>query len=64
MREWVRRKGRRAEAWDAAVYALAALHGLMAQGVHVDSEAAKIDAMRTAGVIPAAPLVTRSRWMG
>ena len=62
VREWVRRKGRRAEAWDCAVYALAALHGLMAQGVHVDSEVARIEAMKTVGVVPA-PMVTRSKWM-
>jgi phage terminase large subunit GpA-like protein len=45
VRVWERRKGRRAEALDCAVYAYAALHGLMHQGVHPDREAERIALM-------------------
>lgn len=48
-RVWERRKGRAAEAWDAAVYAYAAIFGLQAQGVHVDAEAARLDGLRQVG---------------
>jgi phage terminase large subunit GpA-like protein len=48
-RSWERRKGRAAEAWDAAVYAYAAVFGLQAQGIHVDVEAAKLEALRQTG---------------
>ena len=65
VRTWERRKGRAAEAWDCAVYALAALHGLMAHGVHVDVEAAKLEAARVSGAVQSeAYQVYRSRFMG
>ncbi|MEZ5398610.1 MAG: terminase gpA endonuclease subunit [Bryobacteraceae bacterium] len=65
VRSWVRRKGRRAEAWDAAVYALAALAGLASHGISVDVEASKIEAMRNAGIVPGAGYqVARSRFIG
>lgn len=53
-RAWDRRKGRRAEAWDAAVYSLAAVFALQSHGVYVDVEAGKIEAMRQTGAVPAA----------
>jgi phage terminase large subunit GpA-like protein len=49
VRTWERRRGRAAEAWDCGVYSLAALHGLMAHGVHVDVEAAKLEQARVTG---------------
>lgn len=42
VRVWERRKGRRAEALDCAVYAYAALHALMQQGVYPDREAERL----------------------
>jgi len=59
-----RRKGRRAEAWDAGVYALAAVFALQSHGVHTPAEAGKIEAVKQAGAIqlPAYP-VYRSRFV-
>ncbi|WP_321470115.1 phage terminase large subunit family protein [uncultured Paludibaculum sp.] len=63
-RIWERRKGRAAEAWDAAVYAYAALFGLQAQGIHVDVEAARLHGLRQAGAAPAPGYqVYRSRFV-
>ena len=53
VRKWERRKGRRAEAWDCANYALAALYALRAYGFSVDNEAAAIAAMRQVNSLPA-----------
>ncbi len=64
-RTWERRKGRAAEALDAAVYALAALAGLASFGVHVDVEAARLESMRQTGAAAAMPYqVYRSRFLG
>ncbi|MBL8210642.1 MAG: phage terminase large subunit family protein [Bryobacterales bacterium] len=62
-RTWVRRKGRKAEAWDCAVYSLAALHSLAAHGVTPDVEAAKIEAMRQTGAAPVAYQKYRSKFV-
>lgn len=53
VRRWERRKGRRAEAWDCAVYAYAALCGLRAHGIYVEAEAAAIEAMSQVDSLPA-----------
>lgn len=45
VRKWERRKGRRAEALDCALYAYGALCGLRAHGIYVEAEAAAIEAM-------------------
>ncbi|MEM9764668.1 MAG: terminase gpA endonuclease subunit [Pseudomonadota bacterium] len=64
-----RHPGARNEAFDCAVYALAALYGLRAAGLELDREAAAMRAkpLRTSGVgvpiAPNGPRVTRSRWM-
>lgn len=64
VREWVRRKGRRAEAWDCAVYALGALYALASLGVHADVEAGKLEAMRqVGGPTPTGYRVYRSKFM-
>ncbi len=64
-RNWERRKGRRAEAWDCAVYALAGLFALGSLGIHVDVEAAKLEQLRQVGAAPVAAYpVYRSRFMG
>lgn len=63
VRKWERRKGRRAEALDCAVYAYAALCGLRAHGIYVDAEAAAVEAMAQVDNLPAdrpAPSVTPS----
>jgi len=65
VRVWERRKGRRAEIWDAAVYALAAVYGLQSHGVHVDVEAARMDALRQAGAVQGQGYqVYRSKFVG
>lgn len=68
VRVWERRKGRRAEAWDCAVYALAAVFGLASQGVYVATEAARVEAMRKAPPTPEPPrpgrFAVRSKYMG
>ncbi|MBM3741026.1 MAG: phage terminase large subunit family protein, partial [Acidobacteria bacterium] len=65
-RTWERRKGRRAEAWDCAVYALSGLFALGSLGIHVDVEAAKLENLRQVGSVSAsAPYpVYRSKFMG
>lgn len=64
-RIWERKKGRAAEAWDAAVYALAALYGLQAHGIHVNAEVDRIALMKQASAPKADPYpVYRSKWMG
>ncbi|MFN7918910.1 MAG: phage terminase large subunit family protein [Bryobacteraceae bacterium] len=64
-RSWVRRKGRRAEAWDCAVYALAAVHGLRSHGVDVDAEVAKLAAMKTtSSTVQSGYEVGRSSFLG
>lgn len=65
VREWIRRKGRRAEAWDCAVYALGAVAALGTLGIFPDVEAAKVEAMRQVGAVPAPGYqVYRSKFMG
>lgn len=68
VRVWERRKGRRAEAWDCAVYALAAVYGLASQGVFIENEAARIEAMRVQQGPAEAPrpgrFAVRSKYMG
>jgi phage terminase large subunit GpA-like protein len=54
-REWVRRPGRRVEALDVRVYAMAAAEGLVAAGVNLEKLA---DLMK---VVEAAPAPPRSR---
>ncbi|MCX6620224.1 MAG: phage terminase large subunit family protein, partial [Acidobacteria bacterium] len=65
-RSWQRRKGRAAEAWDCAVYALAGVCGLQSFGIYVDVEAAKLDALRQAGApVRSDPYpVSRSKFLG
>jgi len=46
VREWKRKKGRRAEALDARCYAYAALCGLVSMGLRLDAEADRIQALR------------------
>jgi phage terminase large subunit GpA-like protein len=45
-RSWERRKSRAAEAWDCAVYALAAIHGLASHGISLDVEADRVELLR------------------
>jgi phage terminase large subunit GpA-like protein len=55
-RTWERRKGRRAEALDCAVYAYAATFGLAQHGVLIDREADRIALLaRTQTTEPARP---------
>ena len=59
-RNWVRRRDRRAETWDCANYALAALRGLQTMtGLNLDLEAAKI-AAAAAPPEPPAPAAVAS----
>lgn len=74
VREWQKRSGRRNEALDLRVYAMAALHGLIAMGLRLNAE---VDALRNAplpnerpaGAPVQAPVTAnkprpiRSRWM-
>jgi len=65
-RNWVRKQGRAAEAWDCAVYALCALAALRTHGIHVDQECERIELMSdasrpTASVMPYR--VNRSRYL-
>ena len=48
-RSWERRKGRAAEAWDCAVYALAAIHGLASHGIVLDVEADRLALLQQKG---------------
>lgn len=52
VRTWERRKGRRAEALDCAVYAYAATFGLAQQGVLIDREADRLDLLARARPVP------------
>lgn len=45
-RSWERRKGRAAEAWDCAVYALAAIHELASHGISLDVEVDRLALLR------------------
>lgn len=61
-REWRKAWHSRAEAWDARVYNLAALHGLRAMGVDLEQAADRAERMRSAppGTLTLAP-PTRAR---
>ncbi|MBL8231034.1 MAG: phage terminase large subunit family protein [Bryobacterales bacterium] len=64
VRVWERRKGRRAEAWDCANYALAGVYALAAHGITPDVESARIEAMRQTGaVVVEAYRTSRSRFV-
>lgn len=71
VREWRKKKGVRAEALDARVYAYAALCGLVSMGLRVDLEAERVAALRPASAGGAGPaearkparLVRRSHWL-
>ena len=63
-----RREGERNEALDTTVYAMAALHGLIAMGLRLNAEADAIGAAPAKGLLAQAkpaepPKVIRSRWM-
>jgi phage terminase large subunit GpA-like protein len=64
-RSWERRKGRAAEAWDCAVYALAAIHGLASNGISLDMEAQRVGLLRQNAAPPPsnAYQVYRSRFL-
>lgn len=64
IRIWERRKARRAEAWDCANYALAALKGLESHGVFCDVEASRLANMREIGAAAVQParLVSPAPW--
>lgn len=62
-RAWVRRKGRKAEAWDCAIYALAAVYALASHGITPDVESARIDTIRQSGGATVQYKVTRSRFI-
>lgn len=65
-RVWERKKGRAAEALDAAVYGFAALCGLRAHGVDLDQEVARLELLKpTTGKPEPAPAyqVYRSRFV-
>jgi phage terminase large subunit GpA-like protein len=64
-RSWERRKGRAPEAWDCAVYALAAIHGLVSNGISLDMEAERVALLPDNTPLPqASPYqVYRSRFM-
>jgi len=67
-REWVRKKGCRAEALDARNYAYCALHALGSMGLRLDAEAdrvAALGALPSAAVVAPAPAyaVSRSRFL-
>jgi phage terminase large subunit GpA-like protein len=47
-RAWVRKPGRAAEAWDAAIYAYAAVHALRSHGIDVDAEVERLELVRAA----------------
>ncbi|WP_206156878.1 phage terminase large subunit family protein [Candidatus Roseilinea sp. NK_OTU-006] len=61
VRVWERRKGCRAEALDCAVYAYAALHGLMHHGVHLDREAERLSLLASPRLQQSMPAGT---WLG
>ncbi|MCX6602208.1 MAG: phage terminase large subunit family protein, partial [Acidobacteria bacterium] len=68
-REWIRRKGMRAEALDCRNYAYGALQALAALGLRLDAEADRVAALGAAGASVArveTPVyaVSRSRFMG
>ena len=64
-RSWERRKGRAAEAWDCAVYALATIHGLASHGISVDLEAERVALLRQDAAPTTNPhRVYRSRFPG
>ncbi len=64
-RAWERRKGRAAEAWDCAVYALAAVHGLAGYGISLDMEAERLALLHHGTPTSGSPyLVYRSRFVG
>jgi phage terminase large subunit GpA-like protein len=52
VRTWIRKKGRRAEAWDNRVYAFCALEGLKAMGLRLDRQA---QLLAKASVAPKGP---------
>jgi phage terminase large subunit GpA-like protein len=60
-REWRLAGGMRNEALDCRVYATAALHGLIAMGMRLNSEAAVLDAVPLAAAADALPSVQPSR---
>jgi phage terminase large subunit GpA-like protein len=64
-RSWERRKGRAAEAWDCAVYALAAIHGIASHGISLEVEADRVALLRqNKQPAPLAPYqVYRSRFV-
>jgi phage terminase large subunit GpA-like protein len=74
VRSWQpKRDGERNEALDTFIYANAALQGLLAMGLRLNDEAARIDAAlwRTERMdqgqgwkVPSLPPVIRSRWLG
>lgn len=61
LRVWERRKGRRAEAWDCSVYALAGVYALQSHGITPDVEAARIESMRQTGAVVVAEGYRTSR---
>jgi phage terminase large subunit GpA-like protein len=65
-RTWERRKDRAAEAWDSAVYSLAAIHGLASHGISLDAEADRVELLRQPPQATAANpyQVYRSRFVG
>jgi len=63
VRTWERRKGRRAEALDCAVYAYAATFGLAQQGVLIDREAERIALLAVAHAAPAQSTQQRQSWL-
>ncbi len=65
-RSWERRKGRAPEAWDCAVYALAAIYGLASQGVSFDAETVRVKLLcQSVQPVLANPYqVYRSRFLG
>jgi phage terminase large subunit GpA-like protein len=66
VRTWERRKGRAAEAWDGAVYALAAVYGLQSHGLHVDNEVARAKSLAEVGqrAVKQQPEATGGGWLG